>query len=153
MAKSKISWTIKSLITGSISGGIAYYYSQNGHVTFFVFLFITILVLLHDPKKIFARFAWALFWMIIALNKYFFEFAGNLAGVKFKVGANEVDYRVSIMLVIAFIMAMTFHFLFNNKLKGSIINIDKSVSATNSENINTGNVNTKGGDFRIGNNQ
>ncbi|OJJ15846.1 hypothetical protein BKI52_36620 [marine bacterium AO1-C] len=143
MAKPKIGWTIKSLIAGIVSGGIAYYYSQNRHIAFFILFFTTIIVFLHDPKRRFIRFAWALFWMILALNKYFFEFAGNLAGVKFKVGANEVDYRVSIVLALMMGLALFLDFLEQkDKLpKGLFSKVENTF--TNSKNNVPGKINAK----------
>lgn len=151
MAKPKISWIIKSLITGIVGSGIAYFYTQNGHITFFTFLFITITTILKDPEKRFMRFAWSLLWITVALNKYFFELVGNIAGVKFKVGANEVDYRVSIVLVIMIGLAIFLDFLERKEKlpQGLFSKVDNHF--TNSKNNVTGSIKTKG-DIHIGDN-
>ena len=153
MAKSKISWEIKAFIAGTTGGIIMYILFPYWKLALISAVITFVIVILNNPQRVFLMAFYKLTFLLVLFNQPYFEFKGKIGEHSYKIGNTQFTAPENIFLMFLIGLALILHFWYNKKLKASLINIDKSVSATNSENINTGNVNTKGGDFRIGNNQ
>lgn len=150
--KQKLNWTLTSLIAGIVGSIIVYILLPYWKLALISGVIIFLLTLAYNPQRVFILAFAKIFWILVLFNQPYYEFKGQIAGLSFKVGNSPIGSTASICLMTLAGLTLILHFLFNKSLKGSFINNEKSNTITNSKNINTEKVNTKGGNFRIGDN-
>ena len=145
----KIPWFITSLIAGIAASIISYLLIKSWQISLLLGLLVFIVVLINNPKKRFFAAAWAILSMFLVLNRYFFEVVGNIEGIDFKIGANEIHPAVSIALLILAGLAFILDILERNNKLDSLLSFTFFRIKGNATIYKD--INTKGGDFIAGN--
>lgn len=157
----KTSWIITSLIAAIVASLLAYVLTGNWKISVISGAFVAVLVYLNNPKK---RYMKAFFIVLFPLLYNFFLMVDSKTedwDIKF--GFNEVNPLTTALLGLIAIVCLVLDFLERNgkleKLPFSSKTNKKinkpGVSSTmvdQSKNTNIGDVKTKGGDFRLGDN-
>jgi hypothetical protein len=125
----KSNWLITSIIAGAVAGGIAFYFGAHPKVSAVVAIITSVIVFTSNPKKRYMKAFWIVLSAFLTLNKLFFYIAGNLFGIEFKVGSNNLPPIVSIaLLLLAGLLLLLDKLERGGKLEGTLfeININKN---------------------------
>jgi len=93
-------WIKKSILRGIIVGLISFLLFPNYWFSIFVFMIVTIIMILNNPKRRFMRAFWVVFSGFIGLNKFSLWIAGKIFDVNFLFNTSTLDWTVSIVLLL-----------------------------------------------------
>ena len=132
----KNTWIKTSISAGIVAGIITFVLTSNWKVALIIATAATVLVVVSNPKKRYMRVFWMLAAMFILLNRFAFQFVGQIFGIDFEIKSNMISDTVSIALLILSALALILDYLERNgNLEGTFLSINKNsvknISGTN----------------------
>ena len=93
-------WYVKSVLTGVVTGLLSMLHFPNYYFGIVVFVVVTIIMILSNPKRRFMKAFWVLLSAFIGLNKFSLLLAGKIFEVNFIFDSTALDWMVSIVLLL-----------------------------------------------------
>jgi hypothetical protein len=93
-------WYVKSVLTGVVTGLLSMLLFPNYIFGIIVFVLVTIIMILSNPKRRFMKAFWVLLSAFIGLNKFSLLLAGKIFQVNFIFESTALDWTVSIVLLL-----------------------------------------------------
>ena len=110
-----------------IGGIITWFLTGNWKLSLGSAILVFVIVLMNNPKRRYMKAFWVVLSMILILNKFYFDIAGKISGIDFKVGANKVGNSVTICLIILAVVCLILDYLERNgKLEGTFLSVKKN---------------------------
>jgi len=121
----KLPWIVTSIIVGTISGCVAFYFSSHSKISVAIAVIVGVIAYISNPKKRYMKAFWVVLAVFVTLNKFFFKIVGNLLGIEFEVGSNNLPLLVNIMLLLlAGVLLLLDQLERRGKLKGKLFEIN-----------------------------
>jgi len=118
-------WTTKSLLAGLAGGIIMYLLFPYWKLALITAVAVFLIALAYNPQRVFILAFSKITFLLVLFNQPYFEFKGNVLGNAYKIGNTQFSAPENIMLIFLALVALILHFLFNKKLKGSLIEVNR----------------------------
>ncbi|MBL4660146.1 MAG: hypothetical protein JKY19_07305 [Alcanivoracaceae bacterium] len=123
----KNTWLKTSISAGIVTGIITFILTSNWKIALIITSAVIFLVVVNNPKKRYMRVAWMVISMVFLLNRFAFQFVGQIFDIAFEIKGNMISDAVSIILLILAALALILDYLErNNKLDGTFFSINKN---------------------------